>query len=110
MQKEFGNGKCYYDGLRDKDKTENGIHYILQADPDQAVTRPVTIGDVLTDANGSVVYRLDGYLMPKVNVYDNRSDQSVALTKGTKIVPYMIFTGYAESIYQFSMFACDIIG
>ena len=104
------NGKCYNKGFCNKDKTENGIHYILQADPDQAVTRPVTISDVLTDVNGSVVYRINGLMMPTMNLYDNRPDQSIVLTKGTKIVPYMIYTGSVEYVYQFSMVDCDIIG
>ena len=100
--------KCYNAGYRQKDMTENGIHYILQADPDQATTRPVTIADVLTDVNGSVVYRLHDSL-PKMNIYDNRADQSVTLTAGTKFVPYMIYLGSIDNIDQFSMFACDIV-
>ena len=112
----LGNGyingqQCYNTGYDGKDKIENNTHYILQADADKAVVKPISIASVMTDTNGNNVYKAytNYYDRQEINIYDARQDKSIIITEETIFVPYLIYLGEVDDVMQFSMFACDII-
>lgn len=102
-------GACNNKGYGGDEETKDGIHYILQGDPNQAVTKPVTVSEVLTYPNGTLVYRLKGWEYGSANIYDHREDQSIPITKGTVLVPYMTYLGDVDNVSEFSLFTCNFV-
>lgn len=117
-------GSCYIDtysgaepckntGHDQKDKIENGVHYILEASLEEAVLKPITIKKVYTDPNGSTVYKTYcGWKSAtrQANIYDARADQSIAITEDTEFIPCLVYQGTIDGVLQFSMIACEIVG
>lgn len=103
--------ECHNTGHDYTDKTEDNVHYILQADSNKAVLRPISIDSVVTTPNGNIVYKAhtNYFERQEINIYDARQDQSVIINEETNFVPYLIYLGEVDDILEFSMFACDIV-
>lgn len=104
-------GKCYNTGYRSTEKTENGIHYILQEYPDRAMLKAISISSIRMDVNGTILYeyRYDADLINTDYIYDLRADKTIEITEDTIFVPYLIFLGEVDGKLKFGMFACDIL-
>ena len=103
-------GKCYNKGYKSMDMTEDGTHYVLQEYPDQATLKAISISKINEDVTGTLVYE---YTYPTAYfsdyIYDMREDKSIAITKDTQFIPYMIFLGEMDGVLKFGMIDCDII-